>query len=39
MQPIVAPNDGVRAVITAEALIAAATNDKEIAIDWPTAVR
>jgi UDP-N-acetylglucosamine 3-dehydrogenase len=39
MQPIVAPNDGVRAVITAEALIAAATNDKEIAIDWPNAVR
>jgi predicted dehydrogenase len=39
MQPIVTPEDGVKAVITAEALIAAATNNKEIAIDWPSDLR
>jgi UDP-N-acetylglucosamine 3-dehydrogenase len=37
--PIVTVDDGVRAVITAEAMIDAATREQEIAIDWPTDLR
>lgn len=36
LAPIVTPDDGVRAVVLAEAMIESATLDKEIAIDWPT---
>ena len=36
LQPVVTVDDGVRAVISAEAMIESATLNKEIAIDWPS---
>lgn len=35
-EPVVTADDGVRAVVTAEAMIESATRNEEIAIDWPT---
>jgi predicted dehydrogenase len=35
LEPVVTPADGVNAVIAAEAMIASATQNKEVAIDWP----
>jgi UDP-N-acetylglucosamine 3-dehydrogenase len=36
IQPVVTVDDGVRAVISAEAMIESATLNKEIAIEWPS---